>query len=254
VDANFKYCKQKFFCGDNGVDVKKVATFVSPGTNRNVVNCAYTQFPVDLQARNHVEELYPLLSDPTFTTDFVVISVEVFTNRKDHVDMFDIINTLATLIKSTVYRPTPSSKPEHRQTKICVLVDANTDKQLVRELTNFPHVYSIGWIVTKEQDIKLTIEHLNRLLAGDPTHDRRVIDLLKPVKKCSSTLGNTIKLTTRQAQILRLIQERGCSNKQIAKLLDITESTVKLHVGSILTKYGVKNRTQLAVFAREPQK
>ena len=51
-------------------------------------------------------------------------------------------------------------------------------------------------------------------------------------------------------QILNLIKERGASNKVIAKTLNITESTVKLHVGIVLKKFGVKNRTQLALFSK----
>jgi hypothetical protein len=43
--------------------------------------------------------------------------------------------------------------------------------------------------------------------------------------------------------------DRGDSNKHIAKLLDITEATVKMHVKNILTKIRLKNRTQAAVWA-----
>lgn len=69
----------------------------------------------------------------------------------------------------------------------------------------------------------------------------------KPQYKVSS---NDIKLTPRQSQIVSLIKERGASNKIIAKTLNISESTVKLHVGVVLKKYGVKNRTQLALFSK----
>jgi DNA-binding NarL/FixJ family response regulator len=58
-----------------------------------------------------------------------------------------------------------------------------------------------------------------------------------------------IQLTPRQREILTIIQQRGASNKAIARMLDITESTVKLHITSILKKYKVRNRTQLALFS-----
>jgi DNA-binding NarL/FixJ family response regulator len=58
-----------------------------------------------------------------------------------------------------------------------------------------------------------------------------------------------VTLTGRQEQVFRLITERGSSNKVIARNLGISESTVKLHVTEIFKKYGVKNRTQLAVFS-----
>jgi DNA-binding NarL/FixJ family response regulator len=59
---------------------------------------------------------------------------------------------------------------------------------------------------------------------------------------------NSIQLTPRQQQIFTLIRERGASNKVIARTLKISESTVKLHVTGIFKKYGVRSRTQLAVF------
>lgn len=55
-----------------------------------------------------------------------------------------------------------------------------------------------------------------------------------------------IELTPRQQEIADLLAHRGLSNKQIAKSLNITESAVKLHVGSILKKYKLRNRTQLS--------
>jgi len=61
-----------------------------------------------------------------------------------------------------------------------------------------------------------------------------------------------MNLTPRQAEILLWVQ-RGLSNKQIAKRLNLVESTVKLHMTGILKKYGVKNRTQLAVFSTQNQ-
>jgi len=88
------------------------------------------------------------------------------------------------------------------------------------------------------------------LTSNEVTHDPRVLELLKP-KKTKKKKVNEIELTPRQNQILKLIQERGCSNKHIAKILNLTESTVKLHVGGILKKYNLKNRTQLALFSKQ---
>lgn len=56
-----------------------------------------------------------------------------------------------------------------------------------------------------------------------------------------------IKLTPRQQQVMRLVCHRGLSNKGIALILKISESTVKIHISAILKKYGVKNRTQLVL-------
>lgn len=50
-------------------------------------------------------------------------------------------------------------------------------------------------------------------------------------------------LTPREVQVLRLMAE-GKTNKEIAAQLAITERTVKFHVGAILGKLGVGNRTE----------
>ena len=60
-----------------------------------------------------------------------------------------------------------------------------------------------------------------------------------------------IILTPRQRQILEIVATRGISNKSIARMLHISESTVKLHMSGILKKFGLRNRTQLALFARD---
>jgi len=56
------------------------------------------------------------------------------------------------------------------------------------------------------------------------------------------------ELSARELEVLKLIVE-GMSNKEIASALSITESTVKNHVNSILSKLNVKDRTQAATTA-----
>lgn len=56
------------------------------------------------------------------------------------------------------------------------------------------------------------------------------------------------ELTHREHEILELIV-KGKTNKEIASILDISESTVKVHVNSILGKLGVSDRTEAATMA-----
>ncbi|MGJ8609602.1 MAG: response regulator transcription factor [Octadecabacter sp.] len=58
------------------------------------------------------------------------------------------------------------------------------------------------------------------------------------------------KLTSRELQVLEGLTQ-GKSNKEIARDLDITEPTVKLHVKTLYRKVGAANRTQAALIARE---
>ncbi|MEO8081537.1 MAG: response regulator [Caldimonas sp.] len=57
-------------------------------------------------------------------------------------------------------------------------------------------------------------------------------------------------LTERERQILEHLS-RGESNKTIARALDISHDTVKLHVRHILTKLNLSSRVEAAVFAAE---
>lgn len=58
------------------------------------------------------------------------------------------------------------------------------------------------------------------------------------------------KLTTRELQVLEGLT-KGKSNKEVARNLNITEPTVKLHVKTLYRKIGAANRTQAALIARE---
>ena len=55
-------------------------------------------------------------------------------------------------------------------------------------------------------------------------------------------------LTEREMDVLRCLA-RGMSNKEIGADLFISEKTVKTHVGSILDKLGLADRTQAALYA-----
>ena len=59
-----------------------------------------------------------------------------------------------------------------------------------------------------------------------------------------------VVLTDREREILRLVEE-GKSNKEIARDLEITEPTIKLHVKTLYRKLDVNNRTQAAIVARD---
>jgi DNA-binding NarL/FixJ family response regulator len=58
-----------------------------------------------------------------------------------------------------------------------------------------------------------------------------------------SGAGTPAELTSREAQVLRLLAQ-GRANKEIAAELVISERTVKFHVSAILSKLGAGNRTE----------
>ena len=71
----------------------------------------------------------------------------------------------------------------------------------------------------------------------------------------SRTPHNTVgaepaALTRRERQTLAWLA-KGVSNKEIARALNLAESTVKVHVQSILRKLGLTSRVQAAIYAIE---
>ena len=60
-------------------------------------------------------------------------------------------------------------------------------------------------------------------------------------------------LSPREEDVLQQIM-RGASNKEIARTLDIAETTVKIHVQHILRKLSLSSRVQAAVYASDRQR
>jgi DNA-binding NarL/FixJ family response regulator len=78
-------------------------------------------------------------------------------------------------------------------------------------------------------------------------HDGNV--LLAPEAVGSLIRGSRADtLTAREREVLAGIAD-GKSNREIARLLRVSEKTVKAHVSAVLAKLGVQDRTQAAVYA-----
>jgi DNA-binding NarL/FixJ family response regulator len=99
------------------------------------------------------------------------------------------------------------------------------------------------------------LEAIHVVQGGDallsPSITRRLVEdfaaRTDPIEPPAAVLE---QLTSRERQVLGLVA-RGYSNTEIAQRLVVTEATVKSHVGSILSKLGLRDRVQAVVFAYE---
>ena len=82
---------------------------------------------------------------------------------------------------------------------------------------------------------------------AEPRGHQRVLQLLVEPRRSHELPDD---LTLRELDVLRLLAE-GASNKEIGERLHISQNTAANHVRSILTKTGLSNRTQAAIYAAE---
>jgi len=108
----------------------------------------------------------------------------------------------------------------------------------------------------KDVTAERLFEAVRVIAAGDallaPSITRRLISEFAFQHRTADTPPSTAlaSLTAREAEVLRLIAE-GLSNHEIAGRLVVTEETVKTHVSRVLSKLGVRDRTQAVVAAYE---
>jgi DNA-binding NarL/FixJ family response regulator len=105
-----------------------------------------------------------------------------------------------------------------------------------------------GYIV-KSSPIETVGDDLRSVLGGDVVRPP-VRSSAEAFQKAELEQFRKLRtLTPQQLNVLVMIAE-GHSNKTVASRLEITESTVKAHITSILQKLGLQRRTQAAILAQ----
>ena len=191
-----------------------------------------------------ITELFASLGSTLIHPNLIILSLKSVRDM-DGVDIFNVIGTTSTLsqlnITSNGARWT-SPQPSPVALGVFPGEDIKTIKALLG--TGIKGVVPCGPTFTYE-DREAAIRSL---LAGERYAPKDILDRL--CNKAKKRRG--VVLTPRQQQVLSLIRDRGVSNKVIARTLNISESAVKQHMSSIMRKFGVHNRTQLAVLTHTP--
>lgn len=141
------------------------------------------------------------------------------------------------------------------------LVEHSTERPRILVLTTFDldeYVYGAlragasGFLLKRVPPAEL-IDAVRIVAGGEslvfPAATRRLVEryATTPDKRLAKALE---RLTDREQEVLRLVA-RGRSNREIADELYVGRETVKSHVTSVLTKLGVRDRTQAVVAAYE---
>jgi DNA-binding NarL/FixJ family response regulator len=147
------------------------------------------------------------------------------------------ISEFLTMLETFIRFNNKDKKPD-----IAIVIDADTSLSTIKELQKNK---ILGVIPdSKDWSKEEMKDAMSVILSGQSYWPKHIINKL-PGNVERNLKG--IQLTERQHQVYELIATRGLSNKQIAKTLHISESTVKIHVSAIMKSLCVRNRTQLAL-------
>jgi two-component system nitrate/nitrite response regulator NarL len=156
------------------------------------------------------------------------------------------------------------------QTRVLILTVSEDAQDLALALRNGAQGYLLKTI---EGD--LLAQAIRRAMRGEPVVSAELMgklvtafqaqDTLVPMSTVAASAASTTgaaggaevaasaaspALSPREKEVLCEIA-RGASNKEIARTLDIAETTVKIHVQHILRKLNLSSRVQAAVYATD---
>lgn len=134
------------------------------------------------------------------------------------------------------------------QTAVLMLTVSEEAEDLTTALKNGARGYLL-----KNIEADYLTQAIKRAAAGEPViAESMTAKLVMQFRSGSNTATapEREKLTPRERETM-ICLARGESNKEIARHLDVAESTVKIHVQNILKKLNLSSRVQIAVYAVE---
>ncbi|BEV16954.1 response regulator transcription factor [Herbaspirillum sp. DW155] len=120
------------------------------------------------------------------------------------------------------------------------------------DLSTALHNGAAGYLL-KNIEADYLVQAIKRAAAGEPViSEAMTAKLVMQFRAARPAVSGDMKekLTARERETMSCVA-RGQSNKEIARSLDVAESTVKIHVQNILKKLNLSSRVQIAVYAVE---
>ncbi|MEO0985535.1 MAG: response regulator transcription factor [Cyanobacteria bacterium J06639_14] len=146
-------------------------------------------------------------------------------------------------------RATAQIRESLPQTKVLILTVHENDDHLIEAMQQGAAGYFLK--NTPPEDVAPIIQATQKgYLQIGPSLGKKLFQQLQPpAPKTASpvTQKKQLGITPREKEVLGLVAE-GASNREIAQILHITEKTVKNHVSSLLSRVGLRDRTQLALW------
>lgn len=138
-------------------------------------------------------------------------------------------------------------KEEDPSRRIVILTVSDSGK----DLTACIQAGADGYFL-KDMEPEQFLKSIRQALEGQIIVDASMMAFLTTSlrAKMRSVVQERPVLTGREGDVLELIA-KGCTNKVIARRLDITEGTVKGHVKHILKKLGCRSRVEAAVWTAQ---
>jgi len=141
------------------------------------------------------------------------------------------------------------SQLKHEGLDVPVLMLTVSDAE--EDLANVMRAGASGYLL-KDMEPDDVVDAMQRAVRGEtvvaPSMTMKLVNLLQHGQPSNSSVSLLNQLTQREREILVHLAQ-GESNKVIARALEISHDTVKLHVRHILSKLGLTSRVEAAVFA-----
>lgn len=111
-------------------------------------------------------------------------------------------------------------------------------------------IVPLSGLLTYDLSADAFVQSLRLICSGERVFPRNLAlgPNLRAQANGNQIRGGSVRLSPREGEVLIHVA-KGHSNKAIARLLSVTETTVKIHLKNILRKVKADNRTQAAIWA-----